>query len=208
PVAGGERERLLGLVAAHVLEHGVTSLTLRGVAGAVGSNNRMLLYYFGSKEALVGEALRAVGEERFPGFATAWSALERGRGPLRQDLQRVWSAIAAPEHLPFLRLFFEVFGQAARGDERWRGVLGDIGDWQRPAAVRFAREGLAPRVAQARATELVALWRGLQMTLLITGAGGAAERERRRAVEEVQRAALDAFCARLPGAAGPVAGEG
>ncbi|WP_432488983.1 TetR/AcrR family transcriptional regulator [Kineococcus sp. SYSU DK018] len=185
----GERERLLGLVAAHVLEHGVTSLTLRGLAGATGSNNRMLLYYFGSKEALVGEALRVVGEERFPVFATAWAVLERGDGPLREDLHRTWSAIAAPGNVPFLRLFFEVFGQAARGDERWAGVLGDIGDWQRPAAARFAREGLPPAAARARATELVALWRGLQMTLLITGD--------RDAVDAVQRQALEAFCDRL-----------
>ncbi|WP_432506132.1 TetR/AcrR family transcriptional regulator [Kineococcus arenarius] len=188
-MADGERERLLRLVAAHVLEHGVTSLTLRGLAGAVGSNHRMLLYYFGSKEALVGEALRAVGDAWFPGFATAWAALERGEGPLRQDLQDVWSAIAAPGNAPFLRLFFEVFGQAARGDDRWAGVLGDIADWQRPAAARFTREGLAPAAARARATELVALWRGLQMTLLTTGD--------RTAVDGVQRQALDAFCARV-----------
>jgi AcrR family transcriptional regulator len=44
-----ERERLLGLVAGYVLEHGIADLTLRRLAAAIGSNNRMLLYYFGSR---------------------------------------------------------------------------------------------------------------------------------------------------------------
>ena len=186
--AEGERQRLLQLVAEHVLAHGVTALTLRGLGRAVGSNNRMLLYYFGSKEALVGEALRAVGRDAFPGFERAWSSAEAGTGTLREDLGRVWAAISDPAHLPFLALFFEVFGQAAQQGTGYAELLGDIGDWHRPAAARLVREGLAPAVAEARATELIALWRGLQMTLIITSDPAA--------VQAVQAQALDAFCER------------
>jgi AcrR family transcriptional regulator len=184
---GTERERLLRLVAEHVLAHGVTSLTLRGLARAVGSNHRMLLYYFGSKERLVGEALQAVGRDLFPSFENAWTGLETGRGELRADLQRVWDQIADPANLPFLRLFFEVFGQASQ-QAGYSELLGDIGSWHRPARVRFVREGMPAAVAEARATELVALWRGLQMTLIIT--------EDAATVHGVQAQALDAFCAR------------
>ncbi|NIZ92996.1 TetR/AcrR family transcriptional regulator [Kineococcus rubinsiae] len=183
-----ERDRLLHLVADHVLDHGVTSLTLRGLGRATGSNNRMLLYYFGSKEALVGEALQAVGRERFPTFESAWTRLAAGSEPLRPALQQVWDAIADPANLDFCRLFFEVFGQAARSREGYGELLGEIADWQRPAVARLRREGLDARTAQARATELVALWRGLQMTLIATADPAH--------VHRVQAEALDAFCAR------------
>jgi AcrR family transcriptional regulator len=185
-----ERERLLHLVAEHVLAHGVTSLTLRGVARAVESNNRMLLYYFGSKEQLIGEALQAVGRDMFPSFENAWTALEHGSGELRDDLQDVWAHIADPDNLPFLRLFFEVFGQASQEGTQagYAELMGDIATWHRPAVARFVREGMATEVAEARATELIALWRGLQMTLLMS--------TDHAAVERVQAQALDAFCAR------------
>jgi AcrR family transcriptional regulator len=182
-----ERDRLLRLVAEHVLAHGVTSLTLRGLARSVGSNHRMLLYYFGSKEQLIGEALQAVGRDAFPSFENAWVALENGEGDLLGDLQHVWDQIADPANLAFLRLFFEVFGQASQ-QPGYAELLGDIGSWQRPAVARFEREGLAPALARARATELIALWRGLQMTLIITADHAG--------VDAVQAQALEAFCAR------------
>ncbi|MGI4895655.1 MAG: TetR/AcrR family transcriptional regulator [Janthinobacterium lividum] len=184
----GERERLLQLVAEHLLVHGVTSSTLRGLGRAIGSNNRMLLYYFGSKEALVGEALQTVGRDMFPTFGDAWSNVETGRGTLREDLQRVWEAISDPANLPFLRLFFEIFGQAAQQAMGYSELLGDIGDWHRPAVVRLIGAGLSTEVAEARATELIALWRGLQMTLIIT--------DDPTIVAVVQAQALDGFCAR------------
>ena len=140
--ASVERERLLHLVAGHVLAHGVTSLTLRGLARAVGSNNRMLLYYFGSKEQLVREALQAVGRDAFPSFENAWSALEHGTGRLEEDLQRVWESIADPENLPFLRLFFEVFGQASQ-QAGYAELMGDIVAWHRPAVARLVNPPLA-----------------------------------------------------------------
>jgi AcrR family transcriptional regulator len=182
-----ERDRLLRLVAEHVLANGVTSLTLRGLARDVGSNNRMLLYYFGSKEQIVREALQAVGRDLFPGFENAWAGLENGEGALRDDLQEVWEHIADPANLPFLRLFFEVFGQASQ-QPGYADLLGDIGSWHRPAVARFLREGMSLTVAEARATELIALWRGLQMSLIISADHAG--------VDAVQAQALEAFCAR------------
>ena len=47
------REELLDQVADHVLEHGLIGLTLRPVAAAIGTSDRMLIYHFGSRDALV-----------------------------------------------------------------------------------------------------------------------------------------------------------
>nr|WP_281373338.1 TetR/AcrR family transcriptional regulator [Kineococcus aurantiacus] len=180
-----------------MLDHGVTSSTLRGLARAAGSNNRMLLYYFGSREQLVGEALRTVARDLFPGFENAWSELEHGTGTLQEDLQRVWDHIADPVNLPFLRLFFEVFGQATR-QPGYADLMGDIANWHRPAVGRLRREGWPAERAEAFAHELTASWRGLQMTLILTGDAAA--------VGRVQAQALEAFCARAGVHAGAGAG--
>jgi len=50
-----EPDRLLRLTAGYVLEHGIADLTLRRLGQAIGTNNRMLLYYFGSRGTHAGE---------------------------------------------------------------------------------------------------------------------------------------------------------
>ena len=194
---GVERDRLVRLVAEHVLAQGVTSLTLRGLARAVGSSHRMLLYYFGSKEQLVGEALRTVGRDLFPSFDAVWSSLERGDGDLRADLQRVWDVIADPANLPFLRLFFEVFGQAVPAGRVLRAAGGHR--VLAPAGRRAARGApeCPPRSPSGGRANSSALWRGLQMTLIITGDPVA--------VNAVQAEALTAFCARTTAQTAPAA---
>jgi len=120
-----ERERLLGLVAGYVLEHGIAELTLRKLGAAIGTNNRMLLYYFSSKEQLIEQALMAAST-RFPGFAAAMTGLD-GPGSLVERLDRCWAGIAAPENHPFHRLFFEVYGVALHQPGRFDGFLSRVG---------------------------------------------------------------------------------
>lgn len=50
------REELLDQVTDHVLEHGLIGFTLRPVAKAIGTSDRMLIYHFGSRDQLVAEA--------------------------------------------------------------------------------------------------------------------------------------------------------
>src|SRR2546429_9461178 len=54
------RDRTLGQVADYVLEHGLEGVSLRPLAAALGTSTRMLLYDFGSKEALLDEALAEI----------------------------------------------------------------------------------------------------------------------------------------------------
>ena len=57
---GGGRERLLAGAIEHVAEHGVGNLSLRGLAAALGTSHRMLIYHFGSRDGLLIEVIRAV----------------------------------------------------------------------------------------------------------------------------------------------------
>jgi AcrR family transcriptional regulator len=191
-----ERDRLLGLVADYVLEHGIAELTLRRLGAAIGTNNRMLLYYFGSKEQLIAQALTAASR-RFPTFAAALSALD-GPGPLRERLDACWSGIAARENHPFHRLFFEVYGVALHQPGRFDGFLSQVGhDWTDLVAGRLRSEGVPDPEAGIVAREIVALWRGLQFDLLSTG--------EQAEVAEAHSAAAAAYAERCELARGRVA---
>jgi AcrR family transcriptional regulator len=167
--ASAERDRLLSLIADYCIDHGVADLTLRRVGGAVGTNNRMLLYYFGSKEELI---LAALDEamSRFPQLDGAFRALVDTAEPLLPRLIEAWRAISAEPNLPGLRLFFEVFGLAARDPERFGPFLDSVGRVWTERVTRVLRaEGVGLGDARALARELVALWRGLQFDLIATG---------------------------------------
>lgn len=164
PASG--RERVLERIADHVLEHGATDLSLSELARAVGSNNRMLLYYFGSKEEALRQATVAAFV-RFPRLDGALVRLAAPGAPLADRLLRVWQDIAHPGNLPFLALFFQAFGVALYHPDRNRELLDRLGaDWVSDVRAVLEAEGMAHGPALLAATQLVAEWRGLQFALL------------------------------------------
>jgi AcrR family transcriptional regulator len=180
-----ERERLLRLAADYVLEHGVSELSLRRLGQTIGTNNRMLLYYFGSKEKLISAALVAASH-RFPAVNGAFVVLEKPGRPLAERITGAWEEIAARENLPFHRLFFEVLGLAAYQQGQFDTFLRAVGtQWREQAAATLRRDGVPEPAAGELAQELVALWRGLQLDLITTG-----DREAARRVNAAAAAAL------------------
>lgn len=77
------REELLDKVTDHVLAEGLIGLSLRPVASAVGTSDRMLVYHFGTRDALISavvarstsRAIRVV--EGLPGAPTVRSGVNR-----------------------------------------------------------------------------------------------------------------------------------
>ena len=86
-MATNQREELLEKVADHVLEHGLIGLSLRPVAAAVGTSDRMLIYHFGSRDALV-SAVVARATDR----AVAEVAALPGAATVRSGVKRLWAA--------------------------------------------------------------------------------------------------------------------
>lgn len=192
-----ERERLLDLVADHCLRHGVAGLTLRRVAADVGTNNRMLLYYFSSKEGLIEEALlHAVG--RFERLVGAIDVLHRRTSPLDERLHRCWLDIRHSDNMAFIRLFFEVFGLAAHRPGRFATYLDRAGhEWIARLEEVFVAEGLTRADAEPLGREVVALWRGLQFDLL--------SNDDRDAVDRSHAAAARSIAERVDRLAAPIA---
>ncbi|MBM9469657.1 TetR family transcriptional regulator [Nakamurella leprariae] len=169
PDGPDRRTELLDRVVDFVLAHGIAELTLRRVATAVGSNNRMLLYYFGSRDELIVSALEAA-QYRFPRMPTLLDGLEDEAVPLADRLARVWRTLADPELLPYHRLFFQVFGLAGFEQQRFSRLLGVIGtEWTARVTAALASDGRSADEARVLAEQFVAVWRGLQATLISTG---------------------------------------
>jgi AcrR family transcriptional regulator len=160
-----ERQRLMGLVVDLILRDGVIDTSLSAIARAIGSNNRMLLYYFGSKQDLIDEA-SLVAFDRFPRLRDMVARLH-APGDLEERLLTAWDDLADPDSRPYVRLFFQRFGIAMRDPEEWEDFTERVGrEWIEEVETTLVAEGFAPEDALRAATQVIALWRGLQFLLL------------------------------------------
>jgi len=161
------KDRLLHATIDYVGKHGVGEISLRGLAAAIGTSHRMLIYHFGSKEALLIEVIRAVEAQQrqlLAGFEVDPSLTPA------DALRRMWHHLAAPELWPNERLFFEMYGQALQGRPHTADFLDDIVEsWLEPIAAFRREQGVPARVAHAQARLDLAVTRGLLLDLLATG---------------------------------------
>jgi AcrR family transcriptional regulator len=115
------RDRLLQSCLTYFLRHGVANLSLRPLAATVGTSARMLLHYFGSKEALIAEVMGQVQtrlQEAFKGLLTG-----RSGAPEINPLPKFWKILSRKENQPSLRLLFEVQMLALQNPRRYRRYL-------------------------------------------------------------------------------------
>jgi len=120
------RETLLPRLAAHVLEHGIAGLSLRPLAMAAGTSDRMLLYHFGTKQRLVAELL----EYMAAGYEVALdTVLPPGRAASRAAcLESVAAATRGAAFGPYLVLWWQIVAGAAQGEATYSAAAGAIMD--------------------------------------------------------------------------------
>lgn len=159
------RAGLLEGAVTHVAEHGVGDLTLRGLAAALGTSHRMLIYHFGSRDGLL-VAIAAEVERR---QREALADLDVTGAPA--DVMRaMWARLSDPGLWPFERLFFELYARALQGDPGAAPFLeGIVEDWVAPLAALAVEAGVPPGRARAEARLGLAVYRGLLLDLLATG---------------------------------------
>ena len=81
------KETLLDEIVDYILKRGLGNLTLRPLAAALKTSPRMLIYFFGSKEQLITEALTQCRVRQQQEFARILST----RGNRRQRLAFAWA---------------------------------------------------------------------------------------------------------------------
>ena len=160
------RERLLAAAIEHVSQHGVGEISLRSLASALGTSHRMLIYHFGSREALLIEVIRTVEDQQRAALAAILR--DESDAPPAEIMRRMWARVADPSLWPNERLFFEVYAQALQGSPHALPVLDGIVDsWVEPLAALVA-PGRPKAEARAEARLAVAVVRGLLLDLLAT----------------------------------------
>ena len=161
------RQALLDAVIRYASDHGVSDLSLRQLAAAVGTSHRMLIYHFGSKEELLVAIVEA--NENAQKMLVA-EILAGGKSAPHEVLRLVWDRLADEAMGPSERLFFELYGQALQGRPGTRALLdGIVSSWIEPAAEILRAGGVSPAEALSQARLNLAVVRGLLLDLLATG---------------------------------------
>ena len=179
PLARTEpRARLLAAAVEYMQAHGMSELSLRELAAAIGTSHRMLIYHFGSKEGLLVAVVHAVEAEQRSFLARL--AADPAIGPA-EAIRVMWRRLADASLWPSERLFFEIYGHALQGRAGTAGFLdGIVDDWVTVITEYSVQLGFPPAAARADARLGVAVIRGLLLDLLATG-------DRARADQAVER---------------------
>ncbi|HEY6891420.1 MAG TPA: helix-turn-helix domain-containing protein [Solirubrobacter sp.] len=179
--------RLLEAAIEHIASRGVSDLSLRELAAAIGTSHRMLIHHFGGREGLWVEVIRTVEERQRAALAEVLPEPGASGGDV---MRQWWRHISDPSLWPNERLFFELYGQALQGRPGTVELLDGIVDaWLEPAAASFMGYGLSREEALAHARLGVAVSRGLLLDLLATG--------NREAVDAAMDAYIDVMERRL-----------
>jgi AcrR family transcriptional regulator len=155
PLDPKRRRELLDCAVDYVVANGISDLSLRPLAAALGTQAPVLLHHFGTKERLVAEILGRV-RDRVRALGRSAEAESH-----RSGLGAVWTWVSDPDQGPLMRLFFEVYGLALRHPDRYFEFLEhSIQDWlDEPVAA----------IDDISATLAIATVTGLLLDLLTTG---------------------------------------
>jgi AcrR family transcriptional regulator len=189
PVAT-RREELAEAATDYALEHGLIGLSLRPLAQALGTSDRMLLYHFDDKDDLVATILRTtVGRS-----AQGLRELPEPRD-LRSAVLELWRVVSTGRQERCQRLYVEAAALGLFGREPYATTVRETNaEWVSAVSGHFERAGLG-RAAARQATVLVdATFMGLQLDEPLDS-----EPQLRRAVKDL----ADAVVARW----GPQAGS-
>lgn len=154
------RQRILEACTDHALAHGLPD-RLAPLAAAAGVSGRMLIYHFGTRDALLRAVLREARQRQLASFG----ALLRERpGELyTETLARAWIGLTGPANRPYLRMFGGLREQAE--PPLWPDFrLAATTDWLAPL-----EQGLGTMGRPELATTVLAVIRGLMMDLDATG---------------------------------------
>lgn len=122
--ADARREEMLEKLADHVLAHGLQGASLRPLAAAAGTSDRMLLHYFANKEELLTAILTLVNRRQ----VAMLDAAQAKDIPFESLLHLLAGMLKDPQVQPYLRLWLELAALAAGGEEPHRTVARKIGD--------------------------------------------------------------------------------
>jgi AcrR family transcriptional regulator len=143
----------------YVHEHGLIGLSLRPLAAALGTSDRMLLYHFDTKDHLVAAVLRESNDRGVAGI----QALRPSRD-LRAAVHDLWSLVNSPAIEPCVRLYVEAAALGLLGREPYASVVREANArWSQALITHLTRSGVTRRLARRAATVIDAAFMGFQL---------------------------------------------
>ena len=109
-----KKAQIIQQITQYMIENGLSDVGLRKLAEVVGTSDRMLIYYFETKDELIGQVLQAIASN----LAVQLDALlgEEKRSP-DLLLRELYALSSTPQFDAIIRFWFEVIGLAAREQE-------------------------------------------------------------------------------------------
>jgi AcrR family transcriptional regulator len=124
PKPDNRRAEILERLADHVLANGLSASSLRPLAKAAGTSDRMLLYYFADKAEMMTATLGVIAMR----IMAAMDA-RKAPQPMPFDalLPILLDAMVDEEMWPFMRVWLEIASLSANGDAFYRAVGEQLG---------------------------------------------------------------------------------
>ncbi len=126
-----EKQRVVAeAIARHLIDNGLKDSGIRTLARVSGISDRMLIYYFGSKEIAIATALEFIAATLGEKLELLIPGKNLSAGKLKEELV---IAGRSAEFQPVIRLWFELVGYAVRGEapyqESVRVMADNWGQW-------------------------------------------------------------------------------
>ncbi len=113
------RAAIIERLADHVLAHGLTASSLRPLAKAAATSDRMLLYYFKDKNEIVAATLECISARMVVLMGPRTASTPQSFTALRAQLAGI---VLDPVFWPYMRVWLETASRAAHGDPLDRPV--------------------------------------------------------------------------------------
>jgi AcrR family transcriptional regulator len=169
-----DKDTVLAGALASAFADGMSRLTFGRVAKQLGISDRIVVYYFPTKDDLVSAVLLSLADRLLEVLQPAFASPARDH----QDLLRsAWPLLARTDVDPVFALFFEANGLAAAGREPYRTLVPQLVE----AWIAWAMEYLegTPTQRRTEAESAIAVVDGLLLLRQLAGPA-AADRAARR----------------------------
>jgi AcrR family transcriptional regulator len=113
------RDEILEGAVAAAFADGLSTLTFGRVASRLGTSDRIIVYYFPTKDELVTAVLVSLGTQLQATLASSLTSRVSGHVELACA---AWPLLATTEADPIFALFFEALGLAASGRDPYRTI--------------------------------------------------------------------------------------
>jgi AcrR family transcriptional regulator len=166
PANSARKSELLEAAYDYVLVHGLTVISLRPLAEAIGSSPRVLLYLFGSKDGLIRALLARSRTEELRLLAELRNQASDG---LHEAARRLWLWLADAQRRGLLTLWLEGYARSmVEPTGPWAGFgRSTVEDWL--ALLAHHQKSPTTAAAEAERTYVLAVLRGALLDLLATG---------------------------------------